>query len=57
MASNDDTKKARERFVDQPGQWRNTTPASVRKKQEKGWAELERLLGRGGNKKPDGKKK
>ncbi len=57
MANREDAKKARERFVDQPGQWVDITPASVKKRQEKGWDELERLLKKGSGKKPAAKKK
>ena len=34
----------RQRYVDQPGQWRNVTPPEVRKKQAKAWKELEESL-------------
>lgn len=40
MARKNDEVKARQRFVDQPGQWVDTTPASVKKRQEKAWQEL-----------------
>ncbi len=40
MARKNDAAKARQRFVDQPGQWVDTTPASVKKRQEKAWQEL-----------------
>ena len=40
MARKNDDAKARQRFVDQPGQWVDTTPASVKKRQEKAWKEL-----------------
>lgn len=40
MAKRDDAQKARARFVDQPGQWKDTTPKSVKQKQEKAWADL-----------------
>ncbi len=36
----DDERKGRARFVDQPGQWKNATPASVKKKQAKEWDKL-----------------
>jgi hypothetical protein len=40
MAKNDDERKARARYIDQPGQWVDTTPKSVKKRQDKAWAEL-----------------
>lgn len=40
MARKNDDTKARQRFVDQPGQWVDTTPASVKKRQAKAWQEL-----------------
>ena len=42
MASrkNDDERKARARYIDQPGQWVDVTPASVKKKQDKAWEKL-----------------
>ena len=40
----DDERKARGRFVDQKGQWIDTTPASVKKRQDKAWAELHESL-------------
>ena len=46
MARNNDEVKARKRFVDQPGQWVDTTPASVKKRQEKAWRELEAMMGK-----------
>jgi len=36
--------KAAQRFVDQPGQWKNTTPASVKKRQAAAWKRLEKSL-------------
>ena len=53
MARKNDEVKARKRFVDQPGQWVDTTPASVKKRQEKAWKELYAMTGRN----PDGSKK
>lgn len=44
MAKKNDNAKARQRFVDQPGQWVDTTPASVKKRQEKAWKELEAMM-------------
>ena len=43
-APRSDAKKGQARYIDQPGQWRNTTPASVRKKQQKEWAKLEKMM-------------
>ena len=40
---NDET-KARARYVDQKGQWINTTPASVKKKQSEAWKRLEKSM-------------
>ena len=53
MARKNDEVKARQRFVDQPGQWVDTTPASVKKRQEKEWAKLYVMMGRN----PDGSEK
>lgn len=53
MARSNDEAKARKRYVDQPGQWIDTTPASVKKRQEKAWKELYTMMGRN----PDGSKK
>ncbi len=39
-----DATKARKRYVDQPGQWVDTTPASVKKKNAKAWKALEASL-------------
>ena len=39
-----DEKKALKRYIDQKGQWVNTTPASVKKRQQKSWVELEASL-------------
>ena len=33
-------RKARGRFMDQPGQWKDATPASVKKRRNKALAEL-----------------
>lgn len=54
MAGKSNETKARQRYVDQPGQWVDTTPASVKKRQENAWKELYALMGRNadGNKKP-----
>ncbi len=40
----DDERKARARYMDQPGQWTDQTPASVKKKQKKEWETLEKML-------------
>lgn len=37
-----DARKAKARFMDQPGQWEDVTPASTRKKQQKAWREYEK---------------
>ena len=39
-----DEKKARKRYVDQPGQWVDITPAKTKKKQTKEWAKLESMM-------------
>ena len=39
-----DEKKARVRYVDQKGQWKDKTPAATKKKQAKEWATLENSL-------------
>ena len=46
MARGNDEVKARKRFIDQPGQWVDTTPASVKKRQEKAWQELYTMMGK-----------
>lgn len=43
----DDERKGRARFVDQPGQWKNTTPASTKKKQAKEWDKLATSMKKG----------
>ena len=53
MAGKNDEVKARKRFVDQPGQWVDTTPASVKKRQAKAWRDLYTMMG----KNPDGSTK
>ena len=35
---------ARNRFEDQKGQWKNATPASVKKKQAASWKKLEESM-------------
>lgn len=45
-----DAKKARARYVDQPGQIKDVTPASTKKRQAKGWAALEKSVKKGGKK-------
>ena len=40
----DDERKARGRFVDQPGQWVNKTPKSVKKRQAAEWKKLEKMM-------------
>ena len=35
-----DERKAIKRYYDQKGQWINTTPASVKKKQAQAWSDL-----------------
>jgi hypothetical protein len=37
-----DTRKAKARFMDQPGQWEDVTPKATRKKQDKAWKEYEK---------------
>lgn len=32
------------RLVDQKGQWKNVTPKSVKRKQSKAWAQLDKAL-------------
>ena len=43
------------RFVDQKGQVKSTTPTSVKKRQAKAWAEIEKKVKSGG--KSNGKRK
>lgn len=38
--SAEDERKARARYIDQPGQWTDVTPKSVKKRQDKAWTEL-----------------
>lgn len=40
----DDDRKSRGRFMDQPGQWRDITPDSVKKRREKEFKKLEEML-------------
>ena len=40
----EDARKARGRFVDQPGQWSDKTPKSVKKKQAAAWKKLEKSM-------------
>ena len=42
-----DARKGQARFIDQPGQWVNRTPASIKKKQSKEWKKLEAMLKKG----------
>ncbi len=51
-----DEKKALKRYVDQPGQFVDTTPASVKKRQAKGWAKLEKMMKSSSKTKKGGKK-
>lgn len=46
-----DARKGQARFIDQPGQWANKTPAATKKKQQKEWAKLEESLKKGKGKK------
>ena len=39
-----DARKAKGRFMDQPGQWVDKTPASVKKRRSKALAELSRSM-------------
>ena len=39
-APENDELKAMERYVDQPGQWVDVTPESVKRRQQKGWEKL-----------------
>ena len=39
-----DERKARGRFVDQPGQWVDKTPKSVKKRQASAWKKLEKSM-------------
>ena len=39
-----DERLASLRFVDQPGQWVNTTPPDVKKRQEKAWEKLAKMM-------------
>lgn len=40
----EDERKAVLRYVDQPGQWVDTTPASVKARQAKEWKKLEQMM-------------
>ena len=44
MPKNDSNSKAIKRYVDQPGQWRDTTPKSVKQRQEKAWNEFNAMM-------------
>ncbi len=50
-APKDDEIKAQKRFVDQPGQWQNVTPESVKRRQAKAWKEREKTMSAGQKKK------
>ena len=39
-----DERKARGRFMDQPGQWRDVTPKSVKKRSDKALAALRKSM-------------
>ena len=39
-----DERKARGRFMDQPGQWHDVTPKSVKKRNQKEWDKLARSM-------------
>jgi hypothetical protein len=39
-----DENKAVSRYVDQPGQWTDRTPAAVKKRQQRDWAKLHKML-------------
>lgn len=39
-----DAKRGQKRFVDQPGQWRDITPKSVKARQAKDWKKLEEMM-------------
>ena len=45
--ASDDARKGRARHVDQPGQWQDRTPASVKKKQAKEWDKLAASMKKG----------
>ncbi len=40
----EDERKAAKRYVDQPGQWVDTTPADVKTRQAKEWKKLDQML-------------
>lgn len=40
----EDERKAVMRYVDQPGQYIDTTPESVKKRQAAGWKKLEKMM-------------
>ena len=40
----EDERKAVMRFVDQPGQWINTTPPEVKARHAEGWKKLEQMM-------------
>ena len=39
-----DDRRSRGRFMDQPGQWKDATPASVKRRRSKALAELSRSM-------------
>lgn len=42
-----DERKARARYVDQPGQWEDRTPAATKRRQAKAWTTLETMMKKG----------
>lgn len=44
VSASDDARKGQARYVDQKGQWINTTPASVKRRQNKEWKKLESMM-------------
>lgn len=40
----DDERKSAKRYLDQPGQWVDTTPADVKARQAKEWKKLDQML-------------
>lgn len=39
-----DAQRGQKRFLDQPGQWRDVTPKSVKKRQSREWRKLAAMM-------------
>lgn len=43
-SAKEDARRGQSRFIDQPGQWKDVTPASVKRRNDKEWKKLEAML-------------